>query len=363
MNNEVATVPQGNNGVVQMDLTPQQAAWVKLANVKKKLDDSLQKQELSIQSLLKDGTAIEVETNLAAAKKALGSLKGERMAFTNVVDEKIVSALMQYEKRSAGLIEEYEKKLLELKIKEQEAGKGAKDKAEETIKYAAYIKNEYERQVAEFKKQAWNEIYANYKLSLEDPRTKQEMFNAVLKTLSDMKFVPIVKYERKFVTDKEATDIYKKTPAPSVNALRDEMIGELNKVWANYDNDAAAKLSSHVEAEAQSKIEDVQNSLEQTTAITNMLAETEAASQATIIGATAGKKKVKTVLQVVEEDSLAWAIKIMIAFTQTPQCHMYLKAKIAGNIKVSQLADALGQYAEVTGKKVAGIQYEEKKKL
>lgn len=363
MSNEVATTSP--NGVMTIDATPRQQAWIQMANVKEKLEAALQKKELELQAFLKGTTAVEIEENLENYRAKFKEMEAQRLKFTRVIEDKVIGALMQFEKRSSPKTNpeflKLEAKLLELKIKEKEKNAEATTKEQEKILYTAHIKNEYERQVAEFKKAAYHEIYTCYKQALADENAEPELRVAVARTINEIKFVELVRYERKFVTNEEATAIYKTIPSPSVKVLREQMIEELNRVWANYENDKDSNVG--VDAEAEEKINEINITKEQTSAINTMIAQSETAKAAIIIGAGSGKKKVKEIVEVVEEDTLAWANKIMIAFTNTPQCHMYLKAKIAKKITVGQLAECLAKYAEVTGKKVAGIKYEEKKTL
>lgn len=350
---------------VTVSVTPRQAAWIKLADVKTKLETSLQKQELQLQLYLQ-GESIEViESHIDSYVKGWKSLQAERLAFTSIVDNKIVQPLMDYEKRSSPATNEgfvkLKQKLLELKLAANEKGGVEKAKKDEQILYIAHIKNQYEIQKAEFLKTAYREISVCYKAALEDPRTKDEIKGEVAKTITEIKFVELVKFPRKHVTNEEATKIYADIPKPSVKELRGTMLTELERTWGNYENDKAANLGTTIEEESQIRLKEIENEFQQSTAINSLMAQGEMNQTATVVGA--GKKKVKTVISVVSEDTLVWAIKIMAAFINTPQAHGYLKAKKAGNIKVEQLADALATHVMAGGKKIDGIKYEEKTTL
>lgn len=346
---------------VTLSVSPRQAAWIKLADVKTKLETSLQKQELQLQLYLQ-GESIEViESHIDSYVKGWKSLQAERLAFTSIVDNKIVQPLMDYEKRSSPATNEefikLKQKLLDLKLAANEKSGAEKAKKDEQILYIAHIKNQYEIQKAEFLKAAYREISTCYKAALEDPRTKDEIKGEVAKTITEIKFVELVKFPRKHVTNEEATKIYADIPKPSVKELRGTMLTELERVWGNYENDAAANLV----VDSEDKISEIDASVQQSTAINSLMAQGEMNQTATVVGA--GKKKVKTVINIVSEDTLVWAIKIMAAFINTPQAHGFLKAKKAGNIRVDQLADALATHVMSGAKKIDGIKYEEKTTL
>lgn len=360
MSNEVM-VPGSANGIVTINVTPRQKAWVTLSDVKTKLEESLQKQELELQAMINLEFAMvsaeALEKTLDEYRKKWTAMKNQRMAFTNIVDEKIVQALMQYEKRSAPeakFNEKFgalEKQLLDAKIKAKEANNAQTEKQKEEAAYTAHIKNQYEIQVATFKKQAYNEIYTMYQQALTggQPELKTE----VAKTISELQFVELVKYPRKFVTNEEATEIYKKIPKPTVTELRKQMILELEKMWQNYENDKAGNIN--VQQELEEQVANIEQQTTQATSINTMLAKSEASTPVVMIGA--GKKKLKETMSIEGDDTLGWALKVIIAFANTPQSHGYLKAKIAKNIKVEQMADALAELAANGGARIDGLKY------
>ena len=90
------------------DLEPKQKSWLTLAGMKAECEAAMQGAELSIQSLLKDhskATDLQVlQGVIKEAKAKAADAKARRLHFTNLVTEKIISPMLEPEKRNDALI-------------------------------------------------------------------------------------------------------------------------------------------------------------------------------------------------------------------------------------------------------------------
>jgi hypothetical protein len=188
---------------------------------------------------------------------------------------------------------------------------------------------------------------------------EDEVKKKLIESINEMNFVDLVKFERKLVTNEEAMKIYASITKPSLIACRKAMVEEVDKMWKNYENDKAGNIN--VEEELIEKVQEAETNHVANTAINTLTAKSEISTPAVIIGA--GKKKIKTVTYIESEDTFAWALRIIIAFGSTPQAHGFLKAKIAKNINVDKMADALAELAATMGTKIEGLKYTTKETL
>ena len=93
-------------------LTTIQQGWLKLAEIRIDLFDRLRLDELACQGELKDIESLPLEkmqANLRNAKFNLSEAKRKRLEFTRMIDDKLTSPSMEFEKRMAAMIDEANK--------------------------------------------------------------------------------------------------------------------------------------------------------------------------------------------------------------------------------------------------------------
>jgi len=342
------------------ELSPLQKGWLHMAGIREQLFADLQAAELSVQGAI---TPADTSTDLATvqaaimtAKATMKEAKEKRLAFSRLIDEKLLTPAMEFEKRMAATIEGISTHELELrKSAEQEAQK-KQAHASELAAYKAHVTNEWYRIAQQYRAALDQEITSTYVANL---RTKTNIDRAVLlpaiaESLRTIATPTPNKYQRVLVTDAEAKEaiasIRSYDPAPDLQSV----IEGLEERFAMYENDLAnaEEAAKATEQEQEQRQQQQQQSLaaEQATNVLIAAAETVQIDTPTV----------KRELRIVVIESEQWAMAVVANFMKNWQhVNKYVRVKSWSKLSIGQMADALAKHISETGEQLQGLQTEE----
>lgn len=355
MSTEVAIPSQ------ELQLTPQQQGWLKLASMKSALFADLEKAELAVQGQINlisvDKPLTAIGEALVTAKNTAAAAKEQRLGFTNMLNEKLVAPAMAFEKRSAELISGAEK--IELEARKIEAAKieaiNAKNKEKAALQ--AHITNQYYAIAQQFRNRLYGYIAQHYQSALATKLAVEnvEQYKAeLIQLFAKEPTPPMVKFNRALVTDAEALEIFKNIPVFERQPVIEAAVAELHSTFAMYDQDLA-----NAEAAIQaSKKHTEQQAAQQSQAVAIQQAVNTIAAVAdtpTIEG-----PKIKKVLKVKEENTTVWLTTVLGLFhLYMPHLLGYLRVKDFAKLNVGQMAEALAKMVNETGELLPGLKMEE----
>ncbi len=370
-------------------LTPTQQGWIGLSIQKAQRFKVLQGFELKAQGLFtkfdKDWkkfcewkglpietrgdftpsfTLNEIQESVTEAKKIFGEAQDCRKQFTKMLEEKIISPSMEFEKSILQLTEDWKPVELQMRL---QLNKKADAKAAYDREMAAFktnITNEYYRMATEYKIALKQEINNTYLSLLEGKVPADKISDAVELLRTTLSSVPVptfVKYQRILVQDAEARIEFAKIPAYNSKAdLTWAQKEGIEQIFTNYIRDlqnSEVAIQAVQEDFEQEKGELHQN-LNAEIAVNNLAASAE---PFTMTGGP--KSKVKKNLEVEVVMSEQWEIKVISAFLKNWQsCRGSIKSA-SDKLSVGQMAKALGKLAtDVPGTTFEGLTLIEKSK-
>lgn len=343
------------------ELTTVQQGWLKLAEIRNTLFNDLQLAELQVQQLTANGTASnnleEVKEVLINAKKVIAEAKEKRLAFSRMIDEKLLTPAIQYEKRAAEKIQELANHELNLRKEEEEKAQKANAILSEEAEFKAFFLNEGYRIAAEFRGRLAKFVNEAYQLALKTQMSLKDIPAHLLQYVEifkNEKPLSYKKFERKLISQERAMELYNTVPKFQYEAAINEAISDLHKRFENYELDLA-NAEAAIEAakkEAEKKEEEQAKKLAEETAVNNLMAKAEAA--------TIDAPKIKRELKIEFENTQSFAALIIANFLKNMiDCIDYIRVKNFENLTVGQMADALAKLATETGEKIANVKYVE----
>lgn len=343
------------------ELTTVQQGWLRLAEIRNTLFNDLQAAELQVQQLTANGTSShnleEVKKVLIDAKKIIAEAKDKRLAFTRMIDEKLLTPAMQYEKRAAEKIQELVEHELNLRKEEEEKAKKANDIIQEEAEFKAFFLNEGYRIAAEFRSRLAKFINEAYELALKTKMAVKDIPAHILQYVEIFKAekpLPYNKFERKLLSEERARELFNTVPKFQHEAAINEAISDLHKRFENYELDLANAEAAIAAAkkEAEQKEAEQAKKLAEETAVNNLMAKAEAA--------TIDAPKIKRELKIEFENTQAFAAGIIANFLKNmAYCMEYVRVKNYDKLTVGQMADALSKLATETGEKIPNVKYVE----
>jgi len=362
-------------------------SWLQLCVVKSKTLETLQKEELRLQSLLLNyktsfpdpinwatdkqkivEALVGLQTALTNYAAGVRQLPEVRKAFTRYLD-KINDQLMEVEKRASTWETFAQAKQFFLDIR---AAKEANDsisgtKAQEAENFRAHIKNEYIRLEAEYKVALLSFIKETYAVALEEAKLGNKMdevgvnkiMQSVWESINNEKVVPVGeknKFDFKLHTREELLEIMKE-PALQMPDFRkpalDEAAKQIRTVFSTYMQDIVQpdKAIEFVKAEEVKEVTQIQGDAARATHVNNLLS---GANITSIVDNGGLKQSVKKTVILIKDEDPSWALKIASAFVgHWPVASAQLKIRKWGNLSISQMAAAL----DAAGVKVADVEY------
>lgn len=325
-----------------------QVGWLKLEHTKKTKFEELQKFELSAQGVLKDiikeTDLPKVQEALKKSKDILAEAKECRLSFTRIVQEKIIDAAMEFEKRINTSIEPVESHELELRVEfNKKADESAAKQREETA-LKTHITNEWYRIAAAYKLELSNEINKMYLFCLEN-KTPVKEIPAVIKTLKEalceIKLLPFVKYHRTLVTDQEAASIFKLVPAFESKVELNKAVKKVDETFELYEHDlknAEHAVDAIKEAQAEHEKE-TKEKLEMEISANNLSASAE-----TLTMTGGPKTKIKSSFEVEDEGTEKYELAVLTNMIKLwKNCRPLIKSS-GSKLNIGQMAVAIGKY-------------------
>ena len=343
-----------------MNLTPQQSGWIKLSDIKSALFDELQRAELAVQDYINgiDGNPLDVvQHNLKSAKQTLADAKAKRLEFTRMIDEKLITPTMDFEKRMAANIESGSAIELEMRKQAAEAAQAQQLIANEAGALKAHIVNEWFRIAAEYRYQLERITLESYQNCLKARQPVEHipgMIADMESILDGWKLPEFEKFDRKHLKDGHAKEIFdsieKYNPADDLQTAKNNVVA----IWSTYANDLA---------NADAAIESIDNHKKLAEMALHVEIDLETSTNALIAEAETmivDTPKVKKELKIVAEETEQWAKTIVSNFVRLwPYCNKYVRVKSWQKLTIGQMADALAKHINETGNAIPGIQTEE----
>lgn len=356
---------------IGIGLTNVQASYVMVAENKRLLMADLEKIELQGQKILLDApdTIEGLTESLANYRKICEEASTKRLAFSGFVEKNIIDPTMQPEKRldykKNEKYKEKDKRLLELRIKRDEAIEEANALESEKSRYLAHIKNENSDMATEFKTHAAAYINGQIALWLKD-KVENPDKKIIYDYINKMEVRKANPFQRKLINDEMAKTLIAKwdsekqfTRANSVD-LRNQAIAYADQKLSLYSQDLA-QVKARPEV-----IQQIENHAK--TEISQIIDEGATAKQVNDLVASSSPmpvqtgKAVVTFYEVPMQDTREWASKVSATFFAHPELDSYLKVKEWKNLKVEQMANAIAAHASAKNIKFDGISYNALKK-
>lgn len=342
-------------------LTTIQQGWLHLAEIKQNLFSELQNAELAVQGKLDGITGntclADVQLNLKESKEILNDAKGKRLAFTRMIDDKLITPSMEFEKRISANIDTVSKHELELRKIEESAAKELQLSMAEESSFKAHITNEYYRIAAEYRTALERMINNEYALLLKRSTPVAELndnIEELKEALREIKLSNITKFNRVRLSESRAMELFKSiNPYNPTNDLQ-YCIESLPDIFALYENDLknAKSAIQQLELELSEKEAETAQKLATEQATNILIAQAE-----TIVIDT---PKVKRELKIVVVESEQWAMTIIANFVKNWQfVNKYVRVKSWSKLTIGQMADALAKHISETGEEINGLQTEE----
>lgn len=342
-------------------LTPIQSGWLRLAEIKQNLFTDLQNAELAVQGKLQGiegNTALkDVQASIKEAKDILSDAKGKRLAFTRMLDEKLLTPSMDFEKRILEQINQAAAHELNLRKEEEAKARDLQSVMQEEAAFKAHITNEWYRIAAEYRAMLDAVIVNSYKRFLNDSVHASEIeskYQSIADELATIQLPMPVKFNRIRIDDILAKELISEVRSYNKDADLESAIKSLPQRFSLYAHDLhnAAAAIEQMEIETKLKAEETAQKLASEQATNVLIAQAE-----TVIIDT---PKVKRELKIVVIESEQWAMTVMANFIKNWQyVNKYVRVKSWSKLTISQMADALAKHISETGEDITGLQTEE----
>ena len=331
-------------------LTATQRGWLALEAKKANTFAELQNMELEIQveaaSILICTSIAElpaVQEKLKQVKEKLATLKDCRLQFTRILDEKLIDPSMQFEKRSALLLEPCISHELSLRCQVNKKNDEVAAKAREISYFNSHFTNEYFRIATIFRQECELLVSTTYIECLEGCLPVEhtiEICNNLLERLEKIELQKPVKFQRNLIGDDEAKSLFLLIP-PYIKKVDEDFVLEKFSMYANDLENSLAAIS-HEKVSSQEKIQQQNNELQAEQATNSIRAQTEVAPELIMTGA-----KIKKTLVLKFNNDEETAVNVILAFMKNWSVLKPYLSRITSWEKLSlkQMADALGKYA------------------
>ena len=363
MTNELMTAPLQT---APLPVTQAQAdAWVGLATEKNRLMFELGRMELAAQNILlrvqRDDAAYEaIDVALAEYRKSYTAISDLRKTFTNQIDAGIIQPLMAFEKRidpkNNGQYNALASRSLQLRKAEADKATLANAKNQEVASFKAHVVNEFSRVVTEYRAIIRREAAGHYEKCLKDkiPDPGVEKVKEMLRQIAPPN---VAKFNARYLSGEELLQIYNDSPKPDYASYYEELMSEVDNLFANYSSDLANAEAAIKHQQEQARLQELEeaNKAKEEQALNTLIATSE-----TVV---IEEPKIKRTVQVTVVESEAWAKSVMASFiTNLPKLTKYIRVKSWSKLNIGQMATYLGQYATDEGVSFPGLSLKEVEK-
>ena len=298
------------------ELTPVQKGWLLLCQTRIACFDDLQKNELAVQEAVKGYETMpyeKVKEVLTTAKSKAADGKAQRLHFTGMLNEKLISPSMEFEKRNDAVIALVAAKEIELRKAEVEKNEAANNHAQEVARLKAHIKNEYARIRNRYVADLIMKTDSIYIQCLKDKIAVKDLDAVIAAGVNELKAITLEKpnkFARVLVNDKQAKEaaltVERYNSAADLAAAVDNLSSKAFEMYAEDLRNADSAIAA-TEQKAEMQIAQNNESLEIENA-TNILF---AAAEPLVM---TGGPKVKKVKKIVVEDTEQFAMKVLAVF-------------------------------------------------
>jgi len=306
---------------LDMQLTPQQNGWLKLAEIKANLFKELESHELMVQNLLATPGSLEsLQAAIKRAKDTISEAKERRLSFTRMLDEK-----------------------LDLRIEAKNQSIISQNILNEKASFKVHVTNEWYRIAEEYRENLRKGIDAFYRESLQNKTPYSDKLICECQAFISA-FLPgqMVKFQPQYLTSTEMEIIYYGIDKYNHEADLKKALDQLPARFQNYENDLANSEAAiqAIIAAANRREAEVIKAIAIETATNTLIAQAETV--------TIDTPKVKTEMKVVIVESEAWAKAVMMNFIKIWPADK-LRVKSWSKLTLAQMAEALAKSgAELT---------------
>jgi hypothetical protein len=340
-------------------LTTIQQGWLKLADIRIDLFDRLRLDELACQQELNDFQDLPLEkmqANLRNVKHFLSEAKRKRMDFTKMLDDKLYTPSMEFEKRMAAMIDEATKLELAARLDNESKAKEAQLLQNEIAQFKTHIVNEWTRIAHEYRSNLQKMIDSSY-INCIKAKNPVSQVPAMVEDLKDImsRFAlgNFQKFDTRLISNEQALDIFHSIDKyePAGDLFYYQTLAE--ERFQMYAHDLAnAESLAKLEAEQQIRVAAAEQELAADIATNTLIAQAE-----TLIVDT---PKVKREIKIVIVESEAWAMAVMSNFIKNWQyVNKYVKVKSWAKLSIGQMGEALAKHINETGETFVSLQTEE----
>lgn len=338
-------------------LTTIQQGWLKLAEIRIDLFDRLRLDELACQQELnniQDLPLEKMQANLRNAKFNLSEAKRKRLEFTRMIDDKLTSPSMEFEKRMAAMIDDATKLELAKRLAIESEAKEQQLLQNEIAQFKTHIVNEWTRIAHEYRSNLQKMIDSSY-INCIKARNPVEQVPAMVADLVNILAKMDLGYFQKFsgirlLENEQALEIFHsidKYESSNDLAYYQSLVAEKFAMY-QHDFNSIEKL----EEEQRIRVAQAEQELKADLAINTLIAQSE-----TLIVDT---PKVKREIKIIVIESEAWAMAVMTNFIKNWQhVNKYVKVKSWAKLSIGQMADALAKHISETGETFANLTTEE----
>jgi hypothetical protein len=280
----------------------------------------------------------------------------QRKGFTSIITDKLITPLMEFEKRMAPATNEAFKALestsLDLRLAAEKESEELNRKASEEARAKVHFENELHRIVTDFKNVARREIVKQYEASLNSGLAPE--LDVIMSEITKLGKSPLNKFQSAYISRERLTEIWDNTLKPDWQSIAEDLTEFAEKTFANFKHDLQNKTAAINAAKDDAKLLELTEieKTEATAAINTIIATAEVV--------TVEAPKIKRQLTVTVIESETWAKQIIAAFViNLPHLGKYLRVKSWSRLSIGQMAEALGKHATESGELITGLKYKE----
>lgn len=351
-------------------LTPVQQGWLQLADAKQQLFQQLQAGELKVQQLLNvlpnvtpdqpDALANNLkvlQTRIADAKKIAAEYKEMRLAFTGMLTDRIFKPAMEFEQRSAKVIDTAAARELEMRKAAAAIAERDADIKREENALVVHISNEQYRVANDYRQALMLRIHQFY-IACLNAKTQAPDFKDLAEALRAIQPGDMRKFERKLVSYDRAVELLNGMTPYDPNTDLQEALGKwIADKFAMYSEDLknAEAAAKRAEQEVTQQVQEATEKTDLAMATNTLMGQAETAR--------VDAPRVKRKLEAVEENSQAWAFAVLAAFIKNSAASSAkLRTKTWAKVSIGQMAKALAEVAGETGEQFQGVPMKEVEK-
>jgi hypothetical protein len=297
-----------------------------------------------------------MQSALKSAKFNLSEAKRKRLDFTRMIDDKLLTPSMEFEKRMAAMIDEATKLELAARLDIESKAIESQLLQNEIAQFKTHIVNEWTRIAHEYRSNLQKMIDSSYIncIKAKNPVSDVPAMVADLKDImSRFALGNFQKFDTMLISNEQSLEIFHsidKYVHDGDLAYYQTLAEERFQMYAH--DLANAESLAKLEQEQRIRVAAAEQELAADIATNTLIAQAE-----TLIVDT---PKVKREIKIVFVESEAWAMVVLTNFIKNWQyVNKYVKVKSWAKLSIGQMAEALAKHISETGETFANLQTEE----